>query len=191
MGTLIKNKSLDIEFTVEEIYQSELEIYEREMSRYLIESDSSMQEESIIVSAIVYGGIDVGWIPEDVLAKNDVPKSKPAKVAFLAARIAEIINTSKELPEDFLLDYVVPEILQGDLEKYEKVRGALVKNIDLSFYEMALANSLLVKASIRTGWIPENVMTEDKIEKSKPYLIKYLANVITEALTDARTIPSE
>ena len=192
MGTLIKNKSLDIDFEVGEILQENLEIYERAIAEYLVENefDNSERSESILYSAVSIGAVEAGFIPDDVFAsKDDVLDSKPAKVTFLSARISEIVDSAKNEKVD--IEYECPEITQRNLEMYEKSRNKFTKGIEYSVYEMAKAHAIMVRIGLDIGWISEDIISDDKIQKSKPNIVKYLANTITEALVEARTISGE
>jgi len=191
MGTLISNEKLGINFEVKDLLQEDLEIYEHGMSVYLKESEYDGKSEAILVSSIVIGAIDAGFIPSDILSgKEELLNSKPRKISFLAARIAEIVHASKTDEVDFKVES--PEITQGELERFEKMRSGVLDGREIMSQEMALANSIMVQLGVRLGWIPKDILKSEKdIPKSKPNVIRYLANVITEALTEARSISGE
>lgn len=191
MGTPISNDKLGIDFEVDELFQNDLEIYERGMSQYLKDSEFDGTSNAVLVSAVIVGAIDAKLIPSDVIAnKEELLNSKPQKVSFLAAKIAGILDSTRN--EEVNIEIDAPEITQGELEKYEKIRKKVIGDQELEIYEMAKANSIMVQIALELNWIPENVLKSSKdIPASKPNIIRYLANTITEALTEARTISGE
>jgi len=192
MGTLITNEKLGIDFEIEkEILQKDLEIYERGLAKYLQKSEYNSESQATLMSALVIGAIDAKFIPSDIVADEDeVLQSKPKKISFLAARIAEVVESAKSEDVDF--EFECPEITQGDLEQYEKIRNKIIKGMEFDIYETSVANSIMVQIGIKLGWIPDDMpSSKDEILESKPNKIKYIANQITEALVEARTIPGE
>jgi len=191
MGTLIANKGLKIKFNVddEKIQQDDIEIYERVLGEYLTQSEYGTDSQAAIMSAIVFGAIEAKFIPENILTKENVLSSKPAKISFLAAEIAKIVDGVKNKEVNVKLE--IPEITQLDLERYEGTRKKYIEGLKFSIYQIAQNNAIMVKIGLDIGLIPEDIVLHDDIPVSDPALIKYLADEMTIALSEARTISGE
>ena len=192
MGTLVYNKNLDIDFEIPEILQQDLEVYERALGEYLISEkfDGSQKMESTLYSGVTIAAIKSELIPKDVLSNiEDVKNSSPKKIIFLSARIAEVIDAAKNAEPD--IQFECPEITQGDLEKYEKIRNKIIDGVEYSVYETALSNSMIVQIGIHVGWISDKILKLNQIPMSNPGLIRYLSGELTVSLVDARSIPGE
>ena len=189
MGTQITHKAFNIDFQVDDISQGELEIYEHTLGEYIEESGTDGEIEAFVSSAIVLGALDTGWIPEDVIPS--VAKASPKVISFLSKKIAEMVRSLRSIPDGFELDFEIPEITQGMLEKYELEKRKIIGDTVMTDYESAVAFAFMVKIGLVMDWIPESIITADEIAGSEPHKINYIANKVTEALIDCRDVSGE
>jgi len=191
MGTQIANKNLKIKFTVPDILQESLEVYERVLGEYIEESGTNGEVDTFVVSAVIFGAIEAGWIPESVIAKNEVLDASPKKLIFISKEILQLYVAKKIVPDDYKLDFVVPEITQGMLEDYELKKREIIGDHKITSYESAWSFHKMVEIGIALGWVSESLLKEEEIAGSDPVKIVCIANRITEALTDCKNVSGE
>lgn len=87
-------------------------------------------------------------------------------------------------------DFVLPEILQEDLENFEKAMDEFLEpETTISNIKVATYNGAVVRAAIKVGWLDPLKLTVDQVSKMKPGAIGFLALALSEHISAAREIP--
>jgi hypothetical protein len=95
MGTLlIQHKGLDLEFELPEILQGSLEVYEKELSKYV--TDIENIQVAVWQGGVVRAATKAGWL--EGLKEKEIDSMKPNAIAWLSARIVEHVSAAREIP---------------------------------------------------------------------------------------------
>jgi len=87
----------------------------------------------------------------------------------------------------FGIDLVMPEILQGQLEEFEKKLNVNAANE--GSIQLAIFNGSIVRTAAIVGWLPD--ITPEDVDGMKPGKVQYLSSKIVKAVQEAREVPPE